>query len=296
MVVRLGKDGVTGQGECVPYPRYNETVPQVLEALAAARRTIEAGLSHAEIAALDLPHAAKNALDCALWDWRAKAEGKPVWSLAGLPEPKPLVTAFTISLGEPAAMAKDAAEAARPLLKLKLGKPGDAERLQAIRAAVPDSRLIVDANEGWSADELPALLRACRDTGVELVEQPLPAGADDALKHVSRDCLICADESAHGLESLADLAGKYDAINIKLDKTGGLTPALALARAAIDRGLVIMVGCMVGTSLSMAPASLVAQMAKVVDLDGPLILLKDREPGIRYDGSLMYPPPPALWG
>lgn len=296
VVVKLGKDGVTGQGECVPYPRYNETVPQVLEALAAAKNTIEAGLSHAEIAALDLPHAAKNALDCALWDWRAKAERKPVWSLAGLPEPKPLVTAFTISLGEPAAMAKDAAEAARPLLKLKLGKPGDAERLHAIRAAVPESRLIVDANEGWSADELPALLRACRDTGVELVEQPLPAGADDALKHVSRDCLICADESAHGLESLPDLAGKYDAINIKLDKTGGLTPALALARAAIDKGLVIMVGCMVGTSLSMAPASLVAQMAKVVDLDGPLILLKDREPGIRYDGSLMYPPPPALWG
>jgi L-Ala-D/L-Glu epimerase len=296
VVVKLSKDGVTGQGECVPYPRYNETVPQVLAALAAAKETIGQGISFESIATLGLPHAAQNALDCALWDFLSKRDNTPVWHLAGLPEPKPLTTAYTISLGEPDEMAKAAAEAKRPLLKLKLGKPGDAVRLHAIRDAVPDTRLIVDANEGWSAQELPTMLRACRDTGVELVEQPLPASGDEALQGLSRDCLICADESAHGLASLPSLAGKYDAINIKLDKTGGLTPALALARAAHSQGLVIMVGCMVGTSLAMAPATLVGQMAKVVDLDGPLLLRKDREPGIRFDGSLMYPPPRELWG
>lgn len=296
VVVTLRKDGVVGQGECVPYPRYNETVPQVLAALAASTDAIERGLSFDMIASLGLPHAAENALDCALWDWISKQTRMPAWELAGQPEPKPLTTAYTISLGDAPEMARAAAEAKRPLLKLKLGKPGDAERLRAVRDAVPDTRLIVDANEGWSADELPALLRACRDTGVELVEQPLPAGADEALQGMSRDCLICADESAHGLESLTDLSGKYDAINIKLDKTGGLTAALALARAAQEKGLVIMVGCMVGTSLGMAPAMLVGQMAKVVDLDGPLLLRNDRENGIRFAGSTMYPPPRELWG
>lgn len=296
VVVRLGKDGVTGQGECVPYPRYDETVPQVLAALETVRRNIEASLSFGPIPLLGLPHAAQNALDCALWDLRCKQEGKPAWKIAGLAEPRPLTTAYTISLGDAAEMARAAADANRPLLKLKLGKPGDAERLHAIRDAVPGTRLIVDANEGWSADVLPAMLRACRDTGVELVEQPLPAGHDEALKGMSRDCLICADESAHGLDSLPDLVGKYDAINIKLDKTGGLTPALALAHAARDKGFVIMVGCMVGTSLGMAPATLVGQLAQVVDLDGPLLLRKDRDPGIRFEGSIMHPPPRELWG
>ncbi len=293
VVVTLERDGMTGQGECVPYPRYNETVPQVLEALAAFDASM---LSFAAIAAAPLPHAARNALDCALWDWTCKRENMPAWQLAGLDPPAPLTTAYTISLGDPDEMARAAAAAKRPLLKLKLGKPGDERRLHAIRAAVPDTRLIVDANEGWSADVLPAMLRACRETGVELVEQPLPAGADDALAGLARDCLICADESAHGLESLPDLAGKYDAINIKLDKTGGLTPALALAREAKAQGLTIMVGCMVATSLAMAPAMLIGQMARVVDLDGPLLLRKDREPGIRFEGSTMLPPPRALWG
>lgn len=296
VVVTLRDGDKVGHGECVPYPRYGETVPQVLEALDAQRNVIEAGISSDRLTALDLPYAARNALDCARWDLTCKRKGLPAWQLAGLADPAPLVTAYTISLGEAEDMARAAAQAKRPLLKLKLGKAGDAARLHAVRAAVPDARLIVDANEGWSAAELPALLRACRDTGVELVEQPLPASDDHALAGLSRDCLICADESAHGLESLPALAGKYDAINIKLDKTGGLTPALALARAAEAQGLVIMVGCMVATSLAMAPAMLVAQMARVVDLDGPLLLRHDREPGIRFDGSLMHPPPPALWG
>jgi L-alanine-DL-glutamate epimerase-like enolase superfamily enzyme len=280
----------------VPYPRYEETVPQVLAALEAQRAMIEVGLNTADVQPLPLPYAARNALDCALWDLRAKSTGRPAWQLAGLAAPQPLTTAYTISLDEPAAMAKAAAAAGRPLLKLKLGRVGDEARLSAIRAAVPDARLIVDANEGWSEDILPAMLRACRDAGVELVEQPLPAGRDQSLKGLSRDCLICADESAHGLESLPDLSGKYDAINIKLDKTGGLSPALDLARAAQASGLAIMVGCMVATSLAMAPATLVAQFARYVDLDGPLLLKQDREPGIRFEGSLMQPPLPALWG
>ena len=293
VVVTLEKDGITGHGECVPYPRYGETVQQVLEALA---RCGGGDISFDGIAAMELPYAARNALDCALWDWTSKAQDTPAWDLAGIAEPQPLTTAFTISLADADVMAQAAAAARRPLLKLKLGKPGDDFRLAAIRDAVPDARLIVDANEGWSAEVLPLMLRACREAQVELVEQPLPAGADEALQDISRDCPICADESAHGLESLDTVAARYDAINIKLDKTGGLTPALALAEAAELRGLEIMVGSMVGTSLSMAPATLVGQMAKVVDLDGPLLLRKDREPGIPFEGSLMYPPPRALWG
>ncbi len=293
VVVTIVKDGITGHGECVPYPRYNETVPQVLEALAAFDAQ---ALSFETIAQAALPHAARNALDCALWDWTCKRDDTPAWQRAGLAPPGPVTTAYTISLAAPGEMAQAAAAARRPLLKLKLGRPGDEQRLHAIRAAVPDTRLIVDANEGWSPDILPAMLRTCRDTQVELVEQPLPAGADHALAGLSRDCLICADESAHGLESLPELVGKYDAINIKLDKTGGLTPALALAHAARAQGLTIMVGCMVATSLAMAPAMLLGQMARVVDLDGPLLLARDREPGIRFEGSTMFPPPPALWG
>jgi len=296
VVVTLEKDGITGRGECVPYPRYNETVPQVLAALQALAPRVAQGFGVNDIATLPLPHAARNALDCALWDWTCKRDNTPAWQRAGLVAPEPLTTAYTISLDEPAAMAAAAKAAQRPLLKLKLGRPGDQARLETVRAAVPGARLIVDANEGWSADILPTMLRTCSATAVELVEQPLPAGGDDALRGLSRDCLICADESAHGLESLPDLAGKYDAINIKLDKTGGLTPALALAQAAQSQGLAIMVGCMVATSLAMAPATLIGQLARYVDLDGPLLLKQDRENGIRFDGGTMQPPPRALWG
>ncbi len=297
VVVTLEKDGITGRGECVPYPRYAETVPGVVAALEAARPAIERGIARADVPGLLAPHAARNALDCALWDLEAKNAGKPVWQLAGLAEPKPLVTAYTLSLDTPEAMGEAAARAsARPLLKLKLGGESDVERLKRIRAAAPASRLIVDANEGWTAENLPQMLRACADAGVELVEQPLPATQDEALRGLSRPIAVCADESAHDRAGLGDLVGKYDAINVKLDKTGGLTEALALAREARLRGLGVMVGCMLATSLAMAPASLVAQLADVVDLDGPLLLKRDRAPGIRFEGSVMSPPPPALWG
>jgi L-alanine-DL-glutamate epimerase-like enolase superfamily enzyme len=297
VVARISEDGATGQGEAVPYPRYGETVEAALAALEVARSAIEAGAGRSELAHLITSMAARNAIDAALWDLEAKQKGLPVWQLAGLPEPRPQVTAYTISLGTAEEMAAAAAAAAtRPLLKLKLGREGDAERLRAIRRAVPAARLIVDANEGWAPQNLPSLLAACAETGVELVEQPLPAGNDDALKGLARQTVICADESVHGLDSLDGLAGKYDCINIKLDKTGGLTPALALAREAERRGLRVMAGCMVGTSLAMAPAFMLAGFATVIDLDGPLLLARDREPGIRFDGSLMFPPPAALWG
>jgi L-alanine-DL-glutamate epimerase-like enolase superfamily enzyme len=298
VVIVTLSDGVhTGRGECVPYPRYSETVPQVLAALDAARPAIEAGFDHAGIPALLAPHAARNALDCALWELRAKRMGKPVWQLAGLPEPQPAITAYTLSLDTPEAMGEAAAKAsARPLLKLKLGRDGDIARLRHIRANAPNSRLIVDANEGWTPANLAEMLQACADAGVELVEQPLPAGQDEALGHVARSVTVCADESAHDMSGLDGLAGKYDAINIKLDKTGGLTGALALARAAAARDLKIMVGCMLATSLAMAPAFLLSPLADFIDLDGPLLLKQDREPGIRFDGSLMHPPASALWG
>jgi L-alanine-DL-glutamate epimerase-like enolase superfamily enzyme len=297
VTVTLSEDGHQGRGECVPYPRYGETVPQVMAALEAARPRIEAGFSHKDIPGLLAPHAARNALDCALWDLRAKQAQKPVWQLAGLPEPQPVVTAYTLSLDTPEAMGEAAAKASqRPLLKLKLGREGDAERLRLIRQNAPNSRLIVDANEGWTPANLTAMLTACAGAGVELVEQPLPAGDDEALRAIPRAVTVCADESAHGLDSLDGLAGKYDAINIKLDKTGGLTPAIALARAAQERGLGIMVGCMLATSLAMAPAMLLTPFADVVDLDGPLLLKQDRKPAIRFEGSIMHPPPVSLWG
>jgi len=282
-----------GQAECVPYARYRETVAQCVAALEALPSTI----SHGEVPHLNLPHAAANALDCAFWDLKAKASGKPVWQLAGLAEPVAKITAYTLSLDTPEAMAVAAAKAARyPLLKLKLGREGDELRLAAIRAAVPDARLIVDANEGWRESNIETMLACCRAHGVELVEQPLPQGEDDILSHITSPVLICADESAHDTSSLASLKGKYGAVNIKLDKTGGLTEALAMAKAARQQGFQIMVGCMLATSLGMAPAFLVAQLADYVDLDGPLLLARDRAPAISYEKGLMQPPPPELWG
>ena len=297
VVVTLEEDGYTGRGECVPYPRYRETVEGVVASLEAARAKIEAGFSHADITNIVKPCAARNALDCALWDLEAKRAKKPVWQLALLQQPHPMVTAYTLSLDTPEAMAKAAAAVKhRPLLKLKLGREGDAERLRLIRAAAPTSRLIIDANEAWTPANLPGLLKVCAEVGVELIEQPLPAADDEALRHIAHDVPVCADESAHDRRNLQDLVGKYDAINIKLDKTGGLTEALASAHAARELNFKIMVGCMLATSLAMAPAMLVAQLAHVIDLDGPLLLARDRNPGITFDGSLMYPPPPELWG
>ena len=288
-----------GRGECVPYARYAESVDSVTAALEAMRPQLAAGLDRMALQEAMPPGAARNALDCAFWDFEAKRSSRPVHELAGLPAPRPLTTAFTISLGSPAAMAAAAAKAAgRALLKVKLGGSDGADpaRIAAVRAAAPQATLIVDVNEGWSEANLAANLAACAIANVALVEQPLPEAADGALKAFKHPMPICADESAHGLASLAALAGKYDAVNIKLDKAGGLTEALAMAAEAERLGLPIMAGCMVATSLAMAPAVLLAQQARYVDLDGPLLLARDRPDGLTYRDSLVFPPAPALWG
>jgi L-alanine-DL-glutamate epimerase-like enolase superfamily enzyme len=299
VVAELSDGANRGRGECTPYARYGETVESVAAAIEAMRPHLTRGLDRLTLNHAMRPGAARNALDCALWDLEAKRAGRPVHELIGLGTPQPLVTAYTISLGEPAAMAAAATRVAtRPLLKVKLGGSDgdDAARIAAVRDAAPNATLIVDANEGWSPKNLSRNLAACAATNVALIEQPLPAGADDALATVEKRIKICADESVHDRASLAALGGRYDAVNIKLDKTGGLTEALATAAEAQRLGLDIMVGCMVATSLAMAPAVLLAQHARYVDLDGPLLLAHDREPGLRYDGSHVFPPSPALWG
>jgi L-Ala-D/L-Glu epimerase len=296
VVVDLSDGHHRGRGECVPYPRYGETAAGVLAAIEAVRDPLSRGLDRADLQALMPAGAARNGVDCALWDLAAKRSSRPAHELAGLSPPRPLQTAYTISLGAPDAMARAAGQAARPLLKIKLGGAGDPDRIRAVRHAAPDAELIVDANEGWSRENLAENLAACADAGVTLVEQPLPAADDAALAEVVHPIPVCADESVHDRATLARLKGKYEAVNIKLDKAGGLTEALALADEAARLGFAIMVGCMVSTSLAIAPATLVAQRARVVDLDGPLLLAADRPDGLRYDGSTLYPPDPALWG
>jgi L-Ala-D/L-Glu epimerase len=293
LTVRVERDGVTGRGECVPYARYGES----LEGVAAQIAGLPEGIGRAELQEALQPGAARNAVDCALWDWEAKRAGRRVWELAGLPRPGPVVTAFTLSLDSPERMEAAAARHAhRPLLKIKLGTPDDMPRLEAVRRGAPGARIIVDANEGWTAgvyaDLAPHLVRL----GVALVEQPLPAAEDAALLGMARPVPVCADESCHDRASLPGLAGKYDMVNIKLDKTGGLTEALALRDAARAAGFAVMVGCMVGTSLAMAPAVLVAQGAEIADLDGPLLLAEDRDVPLAYDFAGAHPSEAALWG
>ncbi len=292
--VEITRNGVTGRGECVPYARYGET----LDSVAAQIRGLELPISRAALQRVLPAGAARNAVDCALWDLEAKQSGSPVWTLAGLPQPQPRITAFTLSLDSPDKMRAEAEENAfRPLLKTKLGG-GDADiaRIRAVREGAPDARIIVDANEGWSADLYRLMAPVLVDLGVEMVEQPLPAGQDDALLDIERILPVCADESCHDRASLAGLAGKYDYVNIKLDKTGGLTEALALRQAARVAGYKLMVGCMVGSSLAMAPAVLVAQDAEFTDLDGPLLLAEDRSPPLYYDAAGVYPARTELWG
>ena len=297
VVAEISQDGVAGRSECVPYAHYGESVEGVVAAIEALAGPIANGLDRGSLQAALAPGAARNAVDCALWDFEAKRSGDPVWRLAGLSEPGPLITAYTLSLDTPEAMgAAAAANAARPLLKLKLAGEGIIERVAAVRAAAPQSRIIVDANEAWTIDLLVRTSPELARLGVEMIEQPLAAGSDDALAGIDRPVPLCADESCHDTATLAGLEARYDMINIKLDKTGGLTEALALADGARAAGLGIMVGCMIGTSLAMAPATLVAAGAAFVDLDGPLLLARDHEPGITYEGSVMHPPPPALWG
>ena len=297
VVAEVSRGDRTGRGECVPYPRYGETPEETLAALKSMQEPVARGLDRQALQAAMPAGAARNALDCALLDLEAKIAGQRVWNLLGRPAPRACTTAYTISLGTPEAMAAATAKAAqRPLLKIKLGGHGDGARIAAVRTAAPESELIVDANEAWTSDNLAQRLAECAEAGVTLVEQPLPAGQDEALARIRRPLSVCADESVHDRSSLTGLRERYDAVNIKLDKTGGLTEALAMADAAQALGFEIMIGCMVATSLAMAPAMLLAEQARFVDLDGPLLLARDREGGLRYDGSLVYPPDAALWG
>jgi L-alanine-DL-glutamate epimerase-like enolase superfamily enzyme len=297
IVAQISDGAATGRGECTPYGRYGETCASVLDQIEGARAEVEAGLDRAGLQTLLPPGAARNSLDCALWDLEAKRAGRPAWALADLARLDPVKTAYTLSLAAPEVMAEQArTHARRPVLKLKIGGADDLDRVKAVREAAPRARLIVDANEGLDFDTLKHLAPELNRLGVMLVEQPLKAGEDQALEGYDSPVPLCADESLHTRADLAACARRYACINVKLDKAGGLTEALALTREARQMGLQIMVGCMVATSLAMAPALILAQGAPFVDLDGPLLLAQDRAPGLVYQGSMIEPPPAALWG
>ena len=291
LTVSVTIGGVRGRGECVPYARYGETLDSVtaqIEGFTGAWADLPGALPAG---------AARNALDCAFWDHAAKAAGVRIWDLLKLPAPRPEITAYTLSLDTPDAMQVQAAQnAARPLLKIKLGTPDDMARLEAVRRGAPDSRIIVDANEGWSAEVYADLAPHLIRLGVQMVEQPMPAGADDMLGEIARPLPVCADESCHDRTSLPALRGKYDMVNIKLDKTGGLTEALALKGDSIAQGYGVMVGCMVGSSLAMAPATILAQGVAFTDLDGPLLLAEDRAEPLIFDAAGVHAPTAGLWG
>ncbi|MEM1420077.1 MAG: N-acetyl-D-Glu racemase DgcA [Neomegalonema sp.] len=295
VVVEASDGAHTGRGECTPYARYGETPDGVLERI----ETMDPVRDRTELQQTLAPGAARNAVDCAIWDLEAKRTGKPVAELAGLSPPASAVTAYTLSLDTPEAMAKAAAEAQRPVLKVKLGERDidlEAARLRAIAKAAPAAKLIVDANEGWDAETLAAMDPVCSEIDALFIEQPLPASEDDVIKGMGLKTRICADESCHVIHDLEHLHGKYEVANIKLDKTGGLTAAIELRSAATAQGFEIMIGCMVAGSLAMAPAYLLSEGALAVDLDGPLLLAEDRQPGIRFDGATMSTPPQVLWG
>lgn len=297
ITVEIGLGDTTGRGECVPYARYGESMDSVVAQIESVRDELSAGADRSDLQSLLPAGAARNAVDCALFDLEAKQAGQPAWRIAGIDRPGPATTAYTLSLGTPEAMAAAARGATgRPLIKLKLGGEGDIERVTAVREALPAARIIVDANEAWAPAQVAPFADAMAGLGVELIEQPLPAAEDDLLAGFDSPVPLCADESCHTRDGLEALKSRYDLINIKLDKTGGLTEALAMAREAQGHGFGIMVGCMLGTSLAMAPAMLVAQAADFVDLDGPLLLAEDRTPALRYEGSQVFPPEPALWG
>ena len=293
VTVTIEKDGVTGRGECVPYARYNETLESVIKQV----ESLPADIDKETLQDTLPPGAARNAVDCALWDFECKKRDQRIWKIAGIQVPEQKITAYTLSLDEPKNMFKQAEKNSnRPLLKIKLGTPNDMPRLEAVRKGAPNSEIIVDANEGWDAELYSQLAPELVRLGVKLVEQPLPADQDDDLIGLPRPLPICADESCHDRKSLEKLIGKYDFVNIKLDKTGGLTEALLLKNKALEAGFKIMVGCMVGSSLAMAPATLIAQNATFVDLDGPLLLAHDRRHGLLYDQSWVHPPVKDLWG
>ncbi len=297
VIAEVEEDGAIGKAECVPYPRYGESSDSVLAEIESVRPAIEGGMSIAALQDAVPAGAARNALDCALWDLAAKQGGKRAWEVAGIEPPPPVLSAMTLSLDTPENMAAAArASAHLPLLKLKVTGDGDLQRVTAVRGGAPDSRLIVDANEGWRPEMLDSLLPALAGLGVELVEQPLPAESDDILLGREFAIPLCADEACHTRADLDRLHGRYPMINVKLDKSGGLSEALALVREARARGFRIMVGCMVGSSLAMAPALLLTPFAEYVDLDGPLLLARDCQPGLCYDGVTVHPPEAELWG
>ena len=293
VTVTIKKNGVSGRGECVPYARYNETLESVIKQVESLPADIDKDTLQETLP----PGAARNAVDCALWDFECKKRDQRIWEIAGIQVPEQKITAYTLSLDEPKNMFKQAEKNSnRPLLKVKLGTPNDMPRLEAVRKGAPNSEIIVDANEGWDAELYSQLAPELVRLGVKLVEQPLPADQDGDLIGLPRPLPICADESCHDRKSLEKLIGKYDFVNIKLDKTGGLTEALQLKDKALEAGFKIMVGCMVGSSLAMAPATLIAQNATFVDLDGPLLLAQDRQHGLLYDESWVHPPVKDLWG
>ncbi|MCL7998187.1 dipeptide epimerase [Brucella sp. 21LCYQ03] len=296
VVCEIGRDGKFGRGECVPYARYGESIESVSEQIEAARDAIENGATRQDIQTIMPAGAARNAVDCAFWDLEAKLSGVSVADMLGT-SARAVETAITVSLGTPEEMAESTAKVAHyPLIKVKMGGDNDIQRIQSVANAAPNSRIIIDANEGWTDENIAENMAAAAKAGVVLIEQPLPAGKDEILSRIDRPVIICADESVHTSVGLEELATRYDAVNIKLDKAGGLTEGLVMREKATSLGLKIMVGCMVGTSLGMAPAVLLAQKADVVDLDGPLLLAQDRVPGLRYEGALVYPPEITVWG
>lgn len=298
LMVEVNDGNYVGRGECFPYARYGEDIDSVQKQLNSVRSEIEHGLDRQALLNILAPGAARNAVDCALWDLEAKRAGVRVWDLADLPAPEPVTTVYTLGVDEPAIMGERARENSdRPRLKLKMtGDGADLERVRNIHKNAPNARLVVDANEGWTIEQYLEYAPQFKELGVEMIEQPLPSTDDEQLSGVDRPIPVCADESCHDRTTLKSLVGKYDMINIKLDKTGGLTEALNLRDAALKQGLSIMVGCMIGTSLAMAPGILVAQEAAIVDLDGPLLLAEDRAPGLSFTGSIIHPPETRLWG
>jgi L-Ala-D/L-Glu epimerase len=297
VVVEISDGNFTGRGECVPYARYGESIETVSAQIYNMIPQLSTNALRSTLAKILPAGAARNALDCALWDIEAKRTGVRAWEIVASADISPVITCYTISLSDAETMFQKAKEAAhRPLLKIKLGSALDIPRLEAVRRGAPNSRLVVDANEGWTIDTINEMLRACVDNGVELVEQPLPESQDSALQSISHLVPLCADESFHTAENIPHIASCFDAVNIKLDKAGGLTEALNCAKIAAESKLDIMIGCMVGTSLSMAPAFLLTPYAKYVDLDGPLLLSQDRDMGLKFEGSMIYPPDSALWG
>ncbi|MBC8130899.1 MAG: dipeptide epimerase [Rhizobiaceae bacterium] len=298
VVASMAEGQIAGHGECVPYARYGESVKSVTNAIEAVRDAIEAGAGREALQRLMPAGAARNAVDCALWDFEAKTSGRSVAETVCATPPRPLETAYTISLGTPEEMATATrAASGRGLLKIKVGgSHGDIDRIRAVHAAARGARLILDANEGWTADTIRQNMLAAAAAGAILVEQPLPVGQDAILAEIPHPVPVCADESLHATSDLASLVGRYDFVNVKLDKTGGLTEALTLVREARVHGFGVMVGCMVASSLAMAPAVLLGQEADIVDLDGPLLMKADRRHGLVYSLATVSPPISLLWG